>query len=117
MAKFRHHLFICENLRPDGHPRGCCADKGATEVRAQLKAGLRARGWQGVVRANGAACLDQCAKGVAVVVYPQALWYGGVTVDDVPELLDSLESGQPVERLQIPDEQLTGRDPKTSAGG
>ena len=21
---FEHHIFMCNNVRPDGHPRGCC---------------------------------------------------------------------------------------------
>ena len=35
------------------------------------------------MRANAAGCLDQCARGVTVVVYPEQVWYGGVKVEDV----------------------------------
>ena len=111
MAKFQHHLFICENQRFPGHPRGCCASKDAKEVRAHFKELIRLRGLKGVIRANGAGCLDQCDHGVSVVVYPQATWYGGVQMDDAEEILDSLESGQVVERLVVADGDLTGRDP------
>ena len=41
------------------------------------------------VRANKAGCLDQCEAGVAVCVYPEQVWYGGVTVDDVVEIIDA----------------------------
>ena len=109
MATFEHHLFVCENERPAGHPRGCCASKDGTAVRARMKELIRERGLKGVIRANGAGCLDQCARGVSVVVYPQETWYGGVTVDDVPEILDALDRGTVVERLVVPDDQLTGR--------
>ena len=52
------------------------------------------------IRANVAGCLDACAQGVAVVVYPEGVWYGGVTVADVPEIVEShLIGGRPVERL------------------
>jgi (2Fe-2S) ferredoxin len=43
------------------------------------------------------------------VVYPDNVWYGGVTVDDVDEIVEShLMNGVPVERLVIPHEDLTG---------
>jgi len=111
MAAFRHHLFVCENERPAGHPRGCCGAERGGAVRARFKEEIRARGLQGVVRANQAGCLDQCALGVTVVVYPRAVWYGGVTPADVPEILDALAAGTVVERLVIPPERLTGRAP------
>jgi len=60
------------------------------------------RGMKGRVRANAAGCLDQCARGVTVVVYPEQVWYGGVTAADVSEIVDShLVGGVPVDRLRI----------------
>ena len=109
MGRFEHHLFVCENVRPDGHPRGCCSAKGSAGVRAKLKELIEQRGWKGLVRANSAGCLDQCANGVTVVVYPEQIWYGRVTVDDAAELLDAVAEGRVVERLRIPDAKLTGR--------
>lgn len=74
-------------------------------MRDRLKAELTARGISKVVRANNAGCLDQCEHGVTVVVYPEQVWYGGVTVDDIPELVDKhLVGGEAVERLMIPDQ-------------
>jgi len=62
------------------------------------------------VRVNKAGCLDQCARGVTCVVYPEAVWYGGVTLDDVDEIIERhLVGGEPVERLVLPDDQLTGK--------
>jgi (2Fe-2S) ferredoxin len=62
-----------------------------------------------MVRVNKAGCLDQCERGVTVVIYPQGLWYGGVAVEDVPAIVDALEQGSQVEHLVIADEDLTGR--------
>jgi len=109
VAKFEHHLFVCENVRPPESPRGCCSAKGAAEVRARLKEELEQRGQKGRVRANGAGCLDQCAQGPCIVAYPGQVWYGGVTVADVPEIVDALLAGKVVERLVIPDAKLTGK--------
>ena len=96
------HVFICTNRREPGNPKGCCADKGADEVRDTFKKLVHERGMKGRVRANAAGCLDQCARGVTVVVYPEQVWYGGVTAADVSEIVDShLVGGVPVDRLRI----------------
>lgn len=98
---YTRHLFICTNRRPDGSPRGCCATKGGEELRLAFKKELDAQDAQGV-RANGAGCLDACERGAAVVVYPEGVWYGGVTKEDVKEIVSShLVGGQPVERLRM----------------
>lgn len=102
MPKFTHHIFICENIRPDDDPRGCCGAKGSAEIRAKFKDEIKKRGLKGVVRANKSGCLDQCAKGPTIVVYPEGVWYGGVSIGDVQEIMDShIAGGKPVERLMI----------------
>jgi (2Fe-2S) ferredoxin len=99
---FQRHVFVCENRRPDGDPRGCCAGRGGEAIRAALKEELRKRGLHKTVRANGAGCLDACSEGAAMVVYPEAVWYGHVTVEDVEEIVERhLVGGEPVERLRI----------------
>lgn len=103
MPPYERHVFVCENSRPESDPKGCCRAKGSPEIRAKLKAGMKARGLEGRVRINAAGCLDQCEHGVTVVVYPEAVWYGHVTLDDVEEILEShIVGGRPVERLRLP---------------
>ena len=105
MPSFQRHVFVCINERPADDPKGCCKAKGGVEVRDRLKAELKARGISKLVRANNAGCLDQCAQGVTVVVYPEQVWYGHVTVDDIPEIVDKhLVGGEAVERLMIPNQ-------------
>jgi (2Fe-2S) ferredoxin len=103
MPPFKRHVFICTNRRPDGHPKGSCAPKNSEEVRARFKEELEKRGLKGQMRANAAGCLDTCAFGVSVVVYPEGTWYGGVTPEDVPTIVEEhLVGGRPVERLLMP---------------
>jgi (2Fe-2S) ferredoxin len=109
MAKFRHHIFVCENSRPADDPRGCCAAKGSVEIREALKKECNRRGWKGIVRVNKAGCLDQCHLGPTVVIYPDQIWYGGVKLEDVPKIVDALERGEALASLRVPDEHLTGR--------
>lgn len=107
MPKFEKHIFICTNQRPEGHAKGSCNANGSGELHQSFKGALAKRGLKGKVRANKSGCLDQCEHGPTVVVYPEAVWYGGVTVADVDEIIDShIAGGQPVERLIIPDSCL-----------
>jgi len=87
--------------------------KGGLEVRDRLKAELAERGLSKIIRANNAGCLDQCEHGVTVVVYPEQVWYGAVTPDDIPEIIEKhLIGGEVVQRLMIADQpHLAGRPP------
>jgi (2Fe-2S) ferredoxin len=100
--RYRHHVFVCEHHRPADDTRGCCSAKGSEAIRDALKAEIHRRGLKQLVRANGAGCLDNCAGGPTIVVYPEGVWYGHVRIEDVPEIVEShLVSGVPVERLRI----------------
>ncbi len=102
MPPLERHVFICINERAPDNPKGCCAAKGAAEVRQRLKKLAFDAGLRGRVRINSAGCLDQCEHGVTVVIYPEAVWYGNVTLDDVDELFhEHVLGGRPVERLRL----------------
>jgi len=105
MPSLLRHVFVCINERPPDNPKGSCMHRGGVEVRDRLKAELAARGLSKVIRANNAGCLDQCEHGVAVVVYPEQVWYGNVTPEDIPEIVERhLIGGEVVARLLIPDQ-------------
>jgi (2Fe-2S) ferredoxin len=109
--RFSKHVFICTNVRDAADPRGCCAARGGDEVRSAFKKALKDRGLSKAMRANNCGCLDACEFGPTVVVYPDSVWYGGVQVSDVDEIIEShLLNDVPVERLLI-------RDPRFSAPG
>lgn len=77
-------------------------------VRSALKSELAKRGLSGLIRANASGCLDACEFGVSVVIYPEGVWYGGVTTADVPEIVEQhLVNGRVVERLVIRDPRYT----------
>ena len=102
MPAFEHHIFVCCNDKCD---RG-----GKEELRDCFKKDLKRRGLKGRVRANACGCLDQCELGPTVVIYPQAIWYGGVTIEDVPRIVEeTIVGGRVIEELRIPDEQLNCR--------
>ena len=102
MPSLEKHIFICTNRREPGNPKGCCAEKGSEELREFFKKELAERGLKSRIRANAAGCLDQCAKGPAIVIYPEQVWYTCPTVEDAREILEKhVIAGQPVERLRM----------------
>ena len=102
MGRFQKHIFICINERQKDHPKGCCFHKGSAEVREKFKTELQKLGLTSMVRANNSGCLDACEFGPSVVVYPEGVWYGGVTVNDVDEIIqEHILKGNIVSRLTI----------------
>src|SRR5687768_17421425 len=109
MPSLQRHVFVCINERAADNPKGCCKAKGGEDVRDQLKLELKKRGLSKLIRANNAGCLDQCEQGVTVVVYPEQVWYGHVTVDDIEEIIEKhLIGGEVVSRLLLPDQPHLG---------
>jgi (2Fe-2S) ferredoxin len=110
MSKFTSHIFICCNQRAAGHSRGCCNRDGSEALRERFKKEVKRRQLDPLVRANKAGCLDQCEHGPAVVIYPQQIWYGHVTPDDVPRIIDeTILGGRVIEELLIRDEDLNAK--------
>jgi (2Fe-2S) ferredoxin len=110
MPAFTHHIFICINQREPASGRGSCDPTGEQRLRDAFKSEVKRRGLQLAVRANAAGCLDQCELGPTVVIYPQAIWYGGVRVEDVPRIIEeTVIHGRVLPDLVIPDERLNCR--------
>ena len=56
----------------------------------------------GKIRVNKAGCLDRCADGPVMVIYPEGIWYTFIDAEDVEEIIQShLIQGRPVGRLQL----------------
>jgi (2Fe-2S) ferredoxin len=101
---FKHHVFFCLNQREN--KEACCSDHQAQTAWKHCKTQVKQLGINGVdgVRVNQAGCLDRCAGGPVLVVYPQAVWYTYVDNDDIDEIIEShLQNGKVVERLRLPD--------------
>ena len=78
-------------------------------MQKKFKKKLAECGLKGRIRANQAGCLDQCEHGPNLVVYPEAIWYGGVTPDDVDEIVHThIIGGTPVRRLMMKDGCING---------
>jgi (2Fe-2S) ferredoxin len=99
--RFKKHIFICTNERAD-KSRKSCGEAHGLELVGLFKKEIKDRGLNIEIRAQKAGCLDACDFGPALVVYPEGIFYGEVTSDDVLEIVEShLVKNIPVERLVI----------------
>ena len=102
---YEAHVFCCINERPAGHPRGCCKAKGSEKLRDYMKARAKEFGLSRV-RINSSGCLDRCELGPTMVIYPEGVWYGYRTREDIDEILEThLVKGGRVARLLLLPEQ------------
>jgi len=111
---YRCHVFCCVNEREEGHPRGCCRDKGSAELRDYMKARAKELGLRRV-RINQSGCLDRCELGPTVVIYPDGIWYTCRSKEDVDEILEThVRDGGRVGRLMM--DKPVGQGAAKSAG-
>ncbi len=102
MSFYQHHVFFCVNQRDDG--RECCNQHDAEGIRAYAKDRIKQLNLNGPgkVRINLAGCLDRCAEGPVLVVYPEEVWYTYVDKADIDEIIsEHIQNGRVVERLKI----------------
>jgi (2Fe-2S) ferredoxin/predicted O-methyltransferase YrrM len=98
MEPFRFHVFVCDQQKPEGAP--CCAARGSGQVLEAVRREVNARGLEDDVQVTACGSLGLCEHGPNLVVYPEGIWYSGVTAADVPEIVRShFREHTPVERL------------------
>lgn len=91
VSPFVCHVLVCTNDRHGERP--ACADGNSALLREQLKEAVHQRPQlKGRVRISATGCLGLCARGPNVVLYPQAIWFSGVTPADLPQLLATIET-------------------------
>ncbi len=87
-APYLHkHVLVC-----DGES---CGPQGGAQVREALKQELRARGIRKLYRDGQCTCLGLCREGVNAVIWPEGQYLSGLTVSDIPRLVDYLEGKAP----------------------
>lgn len=89
----KKHVLVCTAAH--------CAGKGANDVAQRLRLEVLRRGLDAEVLVNNCGTIDLCDIGPNLVVYPDNVIYRGVTVRDIPAVMEHLKGGQPVERLLL----------------
>jgi len=102
MPRPERHVFVCATHRPPGHPRGSCGTRGCQEVLDEFMFQFQQRQCFDKVAVTPCGCVGPCGQGPNVLVYPEGVFYGNVTKDDVAAIFDEhLLGGTPVERLRV----------------
>ncbi len=100
MDKPEHHIFVCASFRAGGDPKGVCHKKGAVGLLPYIENEILDRGLDAQVTSTG--CMKFCDHGPVMVIHSQNTWYGNVDSEEaVDEILDALEEGEVVQRLQV----------------
>ena len=84
-------VFVCVNQREAGDI--CCAHRESAAIAAALKDRVKALGLSHAVRVSKSGCQDLCAKGPNVMVFPDYVWYHGVTSTDVERIVADVRQG------------------------
>ncbi|HYJ91594.1 MAG TPA: (2Fe-2S) ferredoxin domain-containing protein [Pyrinomonadaceae bacterium] len=104
-APIKRHVFVCNGKS--------CSQVGSAEVKAEFERILEAKGLRqgkeskgrnpiGEIVLTDCGSVGFCSIGVAVLVYPEGVWYGQVQTEDVPEIIEEhLINGEIVERLAL----------------
>lgn len=101
MNKPTKHIFVCTSSRMTGVAKGFCHTKGALEIIQKFTEKLEEEDITDVMVSN-TGCFGICEKGPIVAVYPDNVWYGSVSTDDVDEIVEShIMNGKIVEKLEI----------------
>lgn len=98
---FDKHIFICTNERT-GSERLSCGEKHGLDLVATFKKQINDEQLNIEIRAQRAGCLGICDFGPTVAVYPEGIFYVGVTSSDVSEIVQShIKGNVVVERLRF----------------
>jgi (2Fe-2S) ferredoxin len=102
MRQPQYHIFVCTSCRINGTQKGFCCNKGSAEITRRFQEEVEDRQLDGDVMVTNTGCFGLCEKGPIVVVYPEGVWYGNVTGDDVDTIMNRhIEGGDIVTELQI----------------
>jgi len=86
-----------------------CRALGSETVRAAFREELREQGLEAKVDLRMTGCHGFCERGPLVVIFPERIFYPGVTPKDVPEIVSkTIVGGEVIERLLYED-PLTGK--------
>jgi (2Fe-2S) ferredoxin len=96
------HIFICTNQRAEGASRKSCGEAHGMEIVDAFKKKLKALDLPIKIRAQKSGCLDICDFGQTIVIYPEGVFYVGVELSDIDEIIDEhIINGRVVERLKL----------------
>lgn len=98
----KYHIFVCTSCRINGTQKGFCFSKGSIDLIQRFMEEIEERDLSGDVMVTNTGCFGVCSRGPVVVVYPEGIWYGNVTEEDVATIMKQhIEGGRIIKELQI----------------
>ncbi len=102
MVQPKYHVFICTSCSITGQQRGFCYNSKSVDILRKFMEEINERDLSSEVVLSNTGCFGICDKGPIAVVYPEGVWYGHLSVDDVERICDEhFEGGTPVADLMI----------------
>lgn len=96
------HIFICTNQRAPGAARKSCGEAHGMEIVDAFRKKLKELKLPIKLRAQKAGCLDICDFGQTIAIYPEGVFYVGVELTDVDEIIqEHIINNKPVTRLLL----------------
>jgi (2Fe-2S) ferredoxin len=80
-------LYACINNRHGESPS--CGYSGGEEMIEELKKVCKERNLKGKIRAAKSGCMDLCAFGPNIMIWPEGIWYMKVSKEDIPQIVDN----------------------------
>jgi (2Fe-2S) ferredoxin len=115
IGHYHRHVFLCTG-------GNCCSSKDGEAAWEALKKELKetklslSRGPNACYRTK-VGCLRVCSHGPIAVVYPEGVWYHGLTAERIPQFVQQhLIEGKPIDELVFARNPLpnpTGSDEPT----
>lgn len=102
MVSPKYHIFVCTSCRTNGVQKGFCHQKDSVKIIEKFMQEIEDRDLSGACMVNNTGCFGICQRGPIAVVYPEGVWYGGLTENAVEEIMDQhIEGGTPAANYQI----------------
>jgi (2Fe-2S) ferredoxin/cyclopropane fatty-acyl-phospholipid synthase-like methyltransferase len=115
MEPFKYHVYVCNQKKPEGVPS--CSAHGSDKLIDCLRREIMRRGLGDAVQVTTCGSIGLCERGPNMVVYPEGIWYSGVTLDDIPQIVsEHFQSGRIVERLANHDAAAVKGEIETNKG-
>ena len=89
---YRTHILVCGGTG--------CHSNNSGKIREAFEQQIKEKNLQDDVLVVGTGCFGLCAVGPIIIIYPEGAFYSGITVEDVPEIIEEhIIKGRLVDRL------------------
>lgn len=103
IGTYSRHVFLCTGP-------SCCTEKEGLEAWEELKKQIKEKGLSSGENScyrTKVGCLRLCESGPIATVYPEGVWYAGLTKEKIEQFVQQhLIEGKPLEDLIIATNQL-----------